>query len=152
MGTSTTRKMSRFRSGSPLPRPTVVAPFKLDITSLIISSSALCICSKGARRFKESACWPASMDNEIAFRSPNLRRNTEPLPLPGRNYFFCSGTWFKRPLPVTAEIRLSNTSNSIYLSAQFSCSCDCIRRLSRRETNVPSSEYPWSLYPYGGGW
>lgn len=29
-------------------------------------------------------------------------------------YFFCSGTWFKSPLPETAEMRLSNTSNSIY--------------------------------------
>ena len=28
-------------------------------------------------------------------------------------YFRCSGTWLRRPLPLTAEIRLSKTSSSI---------------------------------------
>ena len=68
-----------------------------------------------------------------------------PGPLIYRNYFFCSGTWFNRPLPVTAEIKLSNTSNSIYKSALSHLTVSL-------GPDLPSSEYPLSLYPCGGGW
>lgn len=34
-------------------------------------------------------------------------------------YFFCSGTWFSKPFPLKAEIKLSKTSSSIYAESAF---------------------------------